>query len=231
MTPHMLANFVNAIAPSVSPLQGNTIEDDERVSFGVVCASNVGNSVDAVDWTDSIIERCRFDSTTISNSSFERVAILDCDLSGVTFSNCLLRECLIMGVKANFNLALDNCILDRVIIARSRTDRFDIHNSRIVDVEFLGIESTHLNFHQCQAHKLKGRVSFEDCDIRKIGGLEAMAKQGVSVHVDAPMWRNLGDHYLSERGIQQLDAGAPGKAAASYGLLDEIGEGLGRYRF
>lgn len=165
----MLAKFIRKIAPNVSPLQGNTIEDDERVSYGVVTATHVGGHVDAVDWSDSIIERCRFDSTTISNSSFERVAILDCDLSGVTFSNCLLRECLIMGVKANSHLSLDNCILDRVIIARSRTDRFEIHNCRIVEIDFLGIESTFLNFRECQAHKRKGRVSFEDCGGSQVG--------------------------------------------------------------
>ena len=143
------------------------------------------------------------------------------------FSNCLLRECLIVGVKAKFHLALDNCILDRVMIARSRFDRFEIQNTRIVNMDFLGIESGQLNFNQCQAHKRKGRVSFEDCKITEVGGLEAMGKNGVSVAVDAPMWRDLGDHYLRERGIEQLD----GKAASNYGLLDEIGEGLEQKRF
>lgn len=222
----MLAKFVNTIVPNVSPLQGNTIEDDERVSFGAITATNVGSYVDAIEWSDSIIERCRFDSTTIANSSFERVVILDSDLSGVTFSNCLLRECLIMGVKAKFHLAFDNCILDRVMIVRSRTDRIEIHNSSIVEIDFLGMESNQINFHQCQAHKRRGRVSFEECDILKAGGLEALGKQGVAVHVDAPMWRDLGDHYLREHGIQELD----GRAAQKYGLLDEIGLGLGQPR-
>lgn len=108
------------------------------------------------------------------------------------------------------------------MIARSRTDRFDIHNSRIVDIEFLGIESTQLDFHQCQAHKRKGRVLFEDCEIKKGGGLEALGQHGISVHVDAPMWRDLGDYYLNERGIQQLDGGAALKCS----LLDKLGQSL-----
>ncbi|OED44831.1 hypothetical protein AB833_00665 [Chromatiales bacterium (ex Bugula neritina AB1)] len=216
----MLTKFIESILPNVSPLQGNTIEDDERVSFGKVAATTIGGQVQAVDWTDSVIERCRFDSTTITDSSFERVAILDCGLSGVTFSNCLLRECLIVGVNAKFHFALDNCILDRVMVARSRIDTFDVHNCNIAEIEFLGIESIRLNFHMCQAHKRNGRVLFEDCEIEKVGGLEAMGKQGVDVLVDAPMWRDLGDYYLRERGIKQLEIGAVPK----YNLLDELGQ-------
>lgn len=216
----MLADFVNKIAPNVSPLEGNTIEDDERVSFGVVAATNVRGQVHAIDWSDSIIERCRFDSTTISNASFERVAILDCDLSGVSFSNCLLRECLIMGVKSKSHLVLDNCILDRVMIARSRTDRIEITNSNITEMDFLGVESTQLSFHQCKAHKRKGRVFFEECELAKVAGLELIVKNGIKVFVDKLMWRDLGDSYLRERGFQQLE----GNAAANYALLDEIGQ-------
>ncbi|MFK7855480.1 MAG: pentapeptide repeat-containing protein [Granulosicoccus sp.] len=215
----MLARFVNKIAPNVSPLEGNTIENDERISFGVIAATNIGAQVDAIDWSDSIIERCRFDSTTISNASFERVVILDCDLSGVSFSNCLLRECLIVGVKSKSHFALDNCILDRVMIARSRTDRIEIVNSNITEMDFLGVESTQVSFHQCKAHKRIGRVSFEECEFEKVAGLEFIVKNGVKVFVDKLMWRDLGDSYLRERGFQQLES----STTANYALLDEIG--------
>lgn len=214
----MLAGFVNKIVPNVSPLQGNTIEDDERVSFGIVADTSVGNQIRSVEWTDSVIERCRFDSTTIVDSSFERVAFVDSDLSGVSFNNCLLRNCLILGVNAKFHFAFDNCILDRVLIARSRTDRFDIHNSRIANIEFLGSESVHLDFYQCQAHKRKGQLSFEECEMEKITGLEEISAEGVSVHLDTPMWRDLGDAYLKKRGFQPLESGA----APKYSLLDRM---------
>jgi len=215
----MLTNFVNKIAPNVSPLDGNTIEDDERVSFGVVAATNLGGHLDTIDWSDSIIERCRFDSTTISNASFERVAILDCDLSGVSFRNCLLRECLIMGVKSKSHLVLDNCILDKVMIARSRTDRIEVVTCNITEMDFLGVESTEVSFPQCKAHKRKGRVSFDESELAKVTGLESIVKNGVEVFVDKLMWRDLGDSYLRERGFQQLES----NAAAKYALLDEIG--------
>ncbi|MGI9327042.1 MAG: hypothetical protein ACR2PZ_17625 [Pseudomonadales bacterium] len=211
---------------NASPLQGNTIENDERVSFGIVEATDVGSTVAAVDWSDSIIDRCRFDSTTISDSSFERVVIRDCDLSGVTFVNCLLRDCLIIGVKARSYLGLDNCIIDRVTMARSHADRFEVHNSQIAAIEFVAVTSPQLTFHQCQAHKRRGRMLFADCRIERVGGLETMGKSGISVVLDEPMWRELGDHYLRERGMQQLDVRAP----LHEDLLDEIGQGLDRQR-
>lgn len=222
MNDDLLTKFVQTIAPNVSPLQGNTIEDDERVSFGALSSTNLDSHIEAAEWTDSIIERCRFDSTTLLNSSFDRVAILDCDLSGVTFSNCLLRECLIVGVRSKFHLSFDNCILDRVIIARSRTDKLEIENSRIVELEFLGFETAQLNFRECQPYKRKGRVSIEDSVISQVSGLEMMGKSGISVDVDAPMWRDLGNHYLKQRGFRQIDANSISK----YNLLDDIGEGL-----
>jgi hypothetical protein len=81
----MRSKLVHGITSNVSPLQGNTIENDERVSFAVVEATDIGSKLDSVDWSDSIIELCRFESTTISNSSFERVVIRDSDLSGGNF--------------------------------------------------------------------------------------------------------------------------------------------------
>lgn len=64
----MLEKFVESIVPNVSPLEGNTLEDDERVSFGVVADTLLGGHVQAADWTDFIIEQCRFDSTTVQDS-------------------------------------------------------------------------------------------------------------------------------------------------------------------
>ena len=222
----MRLKFVRTIMSNVSPLQGNTIEDDERVSFGVIEALDVVSKVEAVDWSDSLIELCRFESTTISNSSFERVVIRDSDLSGVTFSNCLLRDCLIIGIKARSYLGLDNCIIDNVTVARSHTDRFEIHNSLIAAVDFIGITSAQLTFHQCQAYRKKGRISFADCSIERVGGLETMGKSGISVEVDEPMWRDLADYYLRERGMQQL----AGCTAMHNDLLDDISQDLDRRR-
>lgn len=120
----MRSDFVQTILSNVALLQGNTIENDERVSFGAIETTDVSSNVESVDWTDSIIDRCRFQSTTISDSSFERVI-----------------------------------------------------------------------------------------------GLEAMSEAGVNVLLDPPMWRDLGDYYLRERGMQPIEGSA---AALHDDLLDEV---------
>lgn len=218
----MLAKFAQNVAPNVSPLEGNSIVDDEKVSYGLVANTNVSSSIETVTWTDSIIEKCRFENTVLSNSSFERVAIIDCDLSGVTFSNCLLRECLITGIKAQSYLALENCIVDQLMIARSRIEQLDIQHCNIADIEYLGIESTQVSFRECKAHKKRGKVSFQECAVSKLIGVELLGKNSLTVQVDANMWRELGDFYLRERGFEQID----GMALRNYGVLDEINEGI-----
>ncbi len=217
----MLKQFSDSIVPNISPLEGNSIEDDERVSFAVVTAASIGNQIQAADWSDSVIERCRFNSTVITDSRFDRIAILDCDLSGVTFVNCLLRECLIMGVKSKFHLGLDNCIVDNVMVTRSHIDHFEIRACQIAELDLLGVESPSMGFHQCQPYKKAGQVSIEECEIEKISGLDVLGEAGIVVQVDTPMWRDLGDYYLKEKGFQQHQ----GRAASTFDLLDNIGEG------
>mgnify|MGYP001043010091 CR=1 FL=1 len=199
------------------------LEDDERVSFGAIEGAAVGATVQAVEWSDSIVDRCRFESTTITDSSFQRVIFRDSDLSGVTFVNCLLRDCLIIGVRARSYLGFDNCIIDNVTLARCQTDRFEFHNSSIAAIDFVRVASKQLTFHQSQAHKKSGRMSFANCDVDRVGGLEALGKAGLSVQLDIPMWRDLGDQLLKERGMQQLDGVA---IAKQDDLIDEVSERL-----
>jgi hypothetical protein len=175
--------------------------------------------VQAVEWSDSIVDRCRFESTTISDSSFQRVIFRDSDMSGVTFDNCLLRDCLFIGVRARSYLGFDNCIIDDVTLTKSHTDRIEFHNSSIAAIDFRGVSSKHLALHHCQAHKRLGRVSFSNCDIERVSGIEKIGDAGISVQLDGPMWRDVGDHLLKERGMQQLDAVA---IARQDDLIDEI---------
>lgn len=216
------SKFAQNVTPNVSPLEGNSIVDDERVSYGLVANTSVGSNIESVAWSDSIIKNCRFENTLLSNSSFERVAIIDCDLSGVTFSNCLLRECVIIGIKAQSYLSLDNCIVDRMMIARSRIEKMDVHYCNIVDLKYLGIESDQVSFHECKAHRKKGNVSFQECEISKFVGVDLLGKSALTVQVDAGMWRDLGDYYLKGFGFEQHT----GTALSDYGLLDELSESI-----
>lgn len=215
-----LSNFAKKIAPNVSPLEGNSLDDDETIAYGLVAGTRVGNVVESVNWTDSIIQRCRFESTVIANSSFERVAILDSDLSGVTFRDCLLRDCLIMGIKSQSSLAFDNCILDGALMVRSRVETVQIQHCHIASLDFRGVESGKISFHHCKPHKRKGMVSLRESEVSTLLGLDALGRNNITVEVDVPLWRDLGDALLKAQGIQPLADGAK----TNYDLLDEIDE-------
>jgi len=219
-----LREIIKSIVANASPLEGNSIEDGERVTFGAVVGADVGRSVEAVDWSDSIVEGSRLIGTTVSHSSFERVVFHDCDFSGITFANCLLRDCMMVGVKSRSHLALDNCILDGLTLARSQTDRLEIHNCRIGTFDCAELISAQLVFHHCNSHRRCGRVSFSDSDLVKVGGLDSLGESGINVVVDAALWRDLGDYFLRERGIEELDR----SSVLSTDSLDRITQDLDR---
>jgi hypothetical protein len=221
-----LQEIIESVVANASPLEGNSIEDGERVTYGAVVGADVGPRVDAIDWSDSVVERSRLAGTTVSNSSFERVVFHDCDFSGMTFANCLLRDCLIVGVKSNSHLTLDNCILDGLTFARIRTDRFEIHNCRIGSLNCVEVTSAQLVFHHCNSHKRYGRISFSDSDLAKVVGLDTLGESGINVVVDAALWRDLGDYLLRERGIEELDR----SSILSTDSLDRIAQYLDRRR-
>ncbi|MBX2883358.1 MAG: pentapeptide repeat-containing protein [Granulosicoccus sp.] len=222
----MLYDFTGKVLPHVSPLQGNSIESDERISFAILKSASIGSQVESADWSDAVIRHSRFESTTLSDCSFDRVVIQDCDLSGVTFRNCLIRNCLISGSKANHLLAFENCIIDRLTIARCRIDELHIVDSRLVLLEFLGLQCELAGFDRCEPHKRNAggkvttKVCLTECEITKARGLDRLGESGIKVEVDAELWRELGDHLLKERGFSLVDD----KAAASYDILDEIAD-------
>ena len=218
--------IIKSIVANASPLEGNSIEDGERVTFGTVVGADVGRSVESVDWSDSMIERSRLIGTTVSHSSFERVVFHGCDFSGMTFANCLLRDCMIVGVKSRSHLALDNCVLDGLTMARSQTDRLEVHNCHIGAIDCIEVTSAQLVFHRCNSHKRHGRVSFSDSDLAKVRGLDTLRESGISVVVDTALWRDLGDYFLRERGIEELDR----SSVLSTDSLDRIAHDLDRRR-
>ncbi len=219
----ILPELIRSIVANASPLEGNSIEDGERVAFGTVLGTDVGHGVEAIDWSDSMLTRCRFIGTTVSHASFERVVFHDCDFSGTTFVNCLMRDCMIVGAKARSHLALDNCILDGLTVARSQIDRLEIHDCRIGAADCIEMASAQVAFHRCSAHKRQGRVSFSDSDLEKVRGLDTLSESGIRVVVDAALWRDLGDHLLRERGIEELDR----SSVLSTDVLDGIAHDLG----
>lgn len=222
----MLPDTLQSIIDHAAPLDESAIEDGERIRFGAMTGADVGARVESIDWSDSLIERCRFISTTIAHASFERVIFRDCDFSGLTFQNCRLHDCLILGMRSRSHLALDGCLLDGLTLARCRIDRLELHDCRIGSLQFIEVTSERLLFHRSSARKGQGRVTISDSELAMVGGLETLKDSGIHVAVDAALWRDLGDHLLRERGFEQLER----PFEPSPGSLDELIDDLDRRR-
>ncbi len=201
----MLPEHLQSLIDNATPLDGNAIEDGERIRFGVMAGADAGARVESVDWSDSLIDRCRFIGTTIAHSSFERVVFRDCDFSGLTFQNCRLHACLFLGIRSRSHLALDGCLLDSLTLARCRADRLEIHDCRIGSMHCIEVTAERLLFHRSSSRKGQGRVTITDSELAMAGGLDTLKDSGVRVAVDAALWRDLGDRLLRERGFEQLD--------------------------
>lgn len=150
-----------------------------------------------------MVKRSTLVGTTISHSRFERVIFHECDFSGTTFVNCLFRDCLFVGVKSRSYLAMDSSILDGLTIARSQLDRFELLGCQLRVFDCVEVGMAKLIFHHSTSHKKTGRVSLSNCDLAIIGGLDTLKEAGVRVLVDAALWRELGDHLLRERGVEE----------------------------
>ena len=181
------------------------VEDGEQAAFAAIRGVDVWQ-LRQVDWSDCVVERCSFVSATVADSTFERTLFTDCDCSGLTFANCLLRDCVFVGVKSVAHLALDNCVLDGVTIVRSRLDRLELLASRIADFECALNAGRELRVSDCTSPKRRaGRVVLQDSRFARLTGLDTLGAAGVSVHMDAVLWRALGDQLLAERGFAELD--------------------------
>ena len=69
-------------------------------------------------------------------------------------------------------------------------------------------------------------MAFSDNDLAKVGGLNTLRESGISVVVDTALWRDLGDYFLRERGIEELDR----SSVLSTDSLDRIAHDLNRRR-
>ena len=74
------------------------IAGGEQIARATIGAINApGLQLEGVDWVDCIVERCLVSGATLIDSRFEGVLFHDCDFTGLTFANCLLRDCVIVG--------------------------------------------------------------------------------------------------------------------------------------
>lgn len=193
------------------------VADGEQAAFAAIRGVEVGG-LRQVAWSDCVVERCSFVSATVADSTFERVLFTDCDCSGLTLANCLLRDCVFVGVKSVEHFALDNCVLDGVTIARSRLDRLELLASQIIDFECAFNEGREFRVSGCVSPKRRaGRVVLQDSRFVRLMGLDSLGAAGVSVHMDAALWRAMGDRLLVERGFAELD----GELRLSERALDE----------
>ena len=208
--------LVTSIRQDGSPVEA--IIDGDTVAFGTIDGVTAGRRTEAVDWSDCIVERCRFSAAVIAESFFERVVFHDCDFTGLTFVNCLIRDCIVLGIKSKSHFVLDNCILDGLSLDRSDIDRLEVHGCRIGALTCTNISARQILFHHCRSLKRTGgEISLSDSDLAQVSGLDSLAKAGITLRVDSPLWRDLGDSLLRERGIEEVEQ-------SKAGLTDELAE-------
>lgn len=201
----------------------DVITEGEHVSRSTIAGVEAaGERFEAVDWSDCIVERCRFSGAVLADGLFERVVFHDCDFTGLTFANCLMRDCVVLGVRSKSHLVLDNCILDGLTLARSSIDSLEVQNCRIAALNCFGVSARRLAFHHCQSPKrAAGSITLDASDLVQVNGLDGLAQAGIGLRVDAALWRDMGDALLRERGVEELEAGD-----VTQGALVDLGNQL-----
>ena len=186
----------------------DVIADGERLGEATIGGVDAaGQRLEAVDWTDCVVERCRFSGAVMADAHFQRVVFHDCDFTGLTFANCLLRDCIVIGVRSKSHLVLDNCILDGLTLARSSIDSFEVQGCRVATLSCLEVSARRLVFQHCWAPKrATSCITLDGGDLQQVSGLDGLAQAGIGVRVDAALWRDMGDALLRERGVEELDA-------------------------
>jgi hypothetical protein len=197
--------FVSRICQRTTLMDPGDIESDEPVAWATVSGAQLGERHHHnFDWTDTLVSASRFTAATIESARFERVIFQGCELSGVTFTDCIFRHCLIADVKASSFLAFVDSDLDGLVMTKTSLDRLEIQQSKIGMVTIAESIVRELSFYQCEPFKRSGRVSLAQLELDAIAGLSDLRKSGVAVQVDGDLWRLLGDLYLKEQGLKEI---------------------------
>ncbi|MBT5872339.1 MAG: hypothetical protein HOH43_02880 [Candidatus Latescibacteria bacterium] len=157
-----------------------------------------------LDWTDVIVSATRFTATTIEGAHFHRVIFQDCDLSGLTFIDCMLRDCVFADVKSRAQIQFVNTKIDGVYMTKITLDQLEFQRSKIGNVTVASGDCHTLSFHQCTPMNRNSALTLTQMNLTSIGGLVELRKSGVSVHLDAELWRLLGDLFLREQGFNEI---------------------------
>lgn len=189
-----------AISEATNPFEG-----EARVSYCLISIAPIEDCSSKLQWTDCFTSNLRLTASSFQDCSFDRVVFLGCDLSGVSFVNCLFRDCFIVNVKSSSHISFINCNLDNIVCLTSQFENIEIQNTKIGEVTFARIRAEKLIINDCYNYKRKGSLSIIDSQFSAVGGLEDVTKIGVKVNVDSNLWRDLGDFYLKQKGIEEFD--------------------------
>jgi uncharacterized protein YjbI with pentapeptide repeats len=211
--------LANRLAQTVTPIEPSAFSDEEAICLALAANMKIDRHPPRLDITDSIIERTRFTAATIVGSAFDRVIIRACDLSGVTFVNCLFRECLVVGSKSSAHLAFIDCNHDNVLIGQTRLERLEFHNSKIGTAALFDVTLQHLRFQDCKRYKHRGEVTLTDVELGGATGLGTLRSCGVQVKMDAALWRELSDSMMHEKGFEEIGESPAREASQQFTRL------------
>ena len=213
-------NSENIAAIRQSAVTHKHIAGGEQIARATIGAINApGLQLEGVDWVDCVVERCRFSGATLIDSRFEGVLFHDCDFTGLTFANCLLRDCVIVGIRSAAHMAMDNCILDGLSLYRSSVGSLEVSDCRIGELTCVKLQANRLGLRNCQRSKRSsGVVAVAASEIAQIVGLDGLAQAGIGMRVDGALWREMGDSLLRERGVELV----PGQASDTEDQLEAL---------
>ncbi len=161
--------------------------------------------VHGLDWADVVVSASRFTATTIEKAHFQRVIFQDCDLSGLTFVDSTLRDCVFADVKSRAQMNFTNTRIEGVFMTEILLDHLEFQQSKIGSVTIAGGECQTLSFHHCAPMNRYSGLTLTQLNLKSVGGLTELRKSGVAVQVDGDLWRSLGDMYLRQQGLDEIE--------------------------
>lgn len=159
-----------------------------------------------LDWTDTIVTASRFTATTFERASFDGVVLLDCELSGVTFVDCFFRNSLAVGCKSTNFLVFGDSTITGLTLSNTMIDNLEFRRSKVGQLTIAGTQLVELFFHACSPHRRHAIVRLSELKLGAIGGVQELRTAGIEVRIDSDLWRLMGNLYLRQLGLGEMDA-------------------------
>lgn len=186
-------------------MDGQDLAELEDVTGASITGAELGGTkLYGLNWTNCEVRASRFSATTMENCTFDHVVFGDCDLSGVSFIDCIFRNCIILGGKSTSLLAFVDSSLSLLFIAGTKIERIEIQGSRIGTLSLVDSAIEVLTFSNCRPHSSTAKISLARLDLGSAGGVSKLPEAGVPVSVDTSLWTQFGDLYLKQLGLAEM---------------------------